>query len=257
MLGSCFRHQPIARCDRATVRAWSQLRSGHPLIGLQSHRVSRLSGSSVRRAKPCQGRPASCFSPQPIATGLAAGAASSRSATTENDTAMIARGRYLAQVAGCNDCHTAGYLMGNGQIPESQWLTGDSFGWRGPWGTTYAPNLRLFLKDMSEDQWVQVARTLKRRPPMPWYTLNKMQDATCVPFIVSSAHWASQANRLPPMSLPDQEPSTPCSLHPPGRGHRDELFHPACSGLLPLRTPEAQRGGRRGSEVQCLRLRFG
>jgi mono/diheme cytochrome c family protein len=49
-----------------------------------------------------------------IAAGLAAGAASSWSATTENDTAMIARGRYLAQVAGCNDCHTAGYLMGNG-----------------------------------------------------------------------------------------------------------------------------------------------
>lgn len=89
---------------------------------------------------------------------------------------LIEHGRYIARVAGCNDCHTPGYLMSEGNVPESQWLRGDSFGWNGPWGTTYPSNLRLFVKDMSEDQWVQAARTLKRRPPMPWFNLNHMAE---------------------------------------------------------------------------------
>jgi mono/diheme cytochrome c family protein len=113
-----------------------------------------------------------------LVTGLiAVGLAGSVRPETDSSAAMIEHGRYLAQLAGCNDCHTPGYLLNNGEIAESRWLIGDSFGWRGPWGTTYASNLRLFVKDMSEDQWVQVARTLKRRPPMPWYTVNRMHEA--------------------------------------------------------------------------------
>src|SRR5688572_2915819 len=57
------------------------------------------------------------------------------------------RGRYLVRIAGCNDCHTEGYAFANGDIDESNWLTGDALGWRGPWGTTYAANLRLTAKD--------------------------------------------------------------------------------------------------------------
>lgn len=43
-------------------------------------------------------------------------------------------GRYLLQIAGCNDCRTAGYLMAPDEVPESTWLLGDSLGWNGPWG---------------------------------------------------------------------------------------------------------------------------
>mgnify|MGYP001603103675 CR=1 FL=1 len=48
----------------------------------------------------------------------------------------VAAGRYIVQIAGCNDCHTAGYAMSDGHVPESQWLTGNPVGWRGPLGTT-------------------------------------------------------------------------------------------------------------------------
>ena len=48
--------------------------------------------------------------------------------------------------SGCNDCHTAGYMQKDGQVPETEWLTGDSMGWQGPWGTTYAANLRLLFQ---------------------------------------------------------------------------------------------------------------
>ena len=58
---------------------------------------------------------------------------------------MIEHGSYLVTVGGCNDCHTAGYAESAGEVPESDWLQGDSLGWQGPWGTTYATNLRLQL----------------------------------------------------------------------------------------------------------------
>jgi mono/diheme cytochrome c family protein len=57
---------------------------------------------------------------------------------------QVERGRYLIKIGGCNDCHTAGYAPAGGKVPESQWLTGDALCWRGPWGTTYATNLRLY-----------------------------------------------------------------------------------------------------------------
>ena len=62
------------------------------------------------------------------------------------------------QIAGCNDCHTPGYTASAGRVAETLWLTGDQLGWRGPWGTTYASNLRLLVKDISANQFVKLAR---------------------------------------------------------------------------------------------------
>ena len=33
-------------------------------------------------------------------------------------------------------------------------------GWRGPWGTTYPTNLRLYFQDLTENEWVRKAKTL-------------------------------------------------------------------------------------------------
>ena len=44
--------------------------------------------------------------------------------------ADIRHGRYLIQTSGCNDCHTAGYMLKDGHVPEADWLTGDTLGWR-------------------------------------------------------------------------------------------------------------------------------
>ena len=62
-----------------------------------------------------------------------------------SDAERIRQGRYLVEIAGCNDCHTAGYAPSGGKVPEAQWLTGDALGFAGPWGTTYPGNLRLRL----------------------------------------------------------------------------------------------------------------
>jgi mono/diheme cytochrome c family protein len=89
----------------------------------------------------------------------------------------IERGRYLARIAGCNDCHTPGYAQSGGKVDEKHWLTGDSVGWQGPWGTTYPANLRLALAKLGEDDWVRLARTAQWRPPMPWFALHDMTEA--------------------------------------------------------------------------------
>ncbi len=87
-----------------------------------------------------------------------------------------ARGRYLVRTAGCNDCHTAGFAMSDGKVPEKDWLAGDALGWQGPWGTTYAPNLRLYFRTLDEDGWVKAAKAREFRPPMPGPSLRAMSD---------------------------------------------------------------------------------
>jgi mono/diheme cytochrome c family protein len=101
------------------------------------------------------------------ALGWTAGAAAGES--------VLDRGRYLVTIGGCNDCHTAGYLAAGGATPESDWLTGSPVGYQGPWGTTYAANLRLVASRLTEAQWVEHARK-ERLPPMPWFNLREMTD---------------------------------------------------------------------------------
>ncbi|MGB5707411.1 MAG: hypothetical protein WBM41_11300 [Arenicellales bacterium] len=126
----------------------------------------------------------------------------------------IERGKYIVTIGGCNDCHTPGYLMSEGNVPEDSWLIGDRLGWRGPWGTTYAPNLRLLINAMSEEQWLEVAKTLKTRPPMPWFNLNLMHndDLKAIYHFVDSLGPAGEPapNYLPP----DQEPNPPFATFP-------------------------------------------
>lgn len=89
--------------------------------------------------------------------------------------ADVDRGRYLVQIAGCNDCHTPEYAAQSGAVDEAYWLTGSSVGFEGPWGTTYPSNLRLLISELTPDQWLIHARR-PMRPPMPWFSLRHMTD---------------------------------------------------------------------------------
>ncbi len=127
---------------------------------------------------------------------------------------LVERGRYLAQVSGCNDCHTDGYLMNNGEIPVDQWLRGSSFGWSGPWGTTYASNLRLFMKDLGEAEWIEAAHTLTRRPPMPWFNLNIMNDDDLRAIYHFVRSLGDPGQPAPAYLPPGQEPQTAYASFP-------------------------------------------
>lgn len=127
---------------------------------------------------------------------------------------QIARGRYLIQIAGCNDCHTPGYMQTAGNVPEQEWLTGDRLGWRGPWGTTYAANLRLYMQNLTEDEWVKTAGALQARPLMPWFNLRDMtaQDLRTIYHYVRSL--GPGGVPAPAYVPPGQEPPPPHVLFP-------------------------------------------
>ena len=97
------------------------------------------------------------------------------SAFAQSDQSSVDRGRYLITIAGCNDCHTAGYPESGGKVPESQWLRGSPIGYQGPWGTTYPANLRLSVANMSEEQFIARSKS-ELMPPMPWFNLVAMSE---------------------------------------------------------------------------------
>jgi mono/diheme cytochrome c family protein len=110
-----------------------------------------------------------------VSASLALLAQTAAAAGPAHDSRVIERGKYLAKVSGCNDCHTPGYPEAAGNIPSEQWLTGSVVGFQGPWGTSYPVNLRLYVQNMSEAQWL--ARVHQpMRPPMPWFNLRDMAD---------------------------------------------------------------------------------
>jgi mono/diheme cytochrome c family protein len=91
------------------------------------------------------------------------------------DDTLTERGRYLGATTGCNDCHTAGYAESGGGIPQTEWLTGIPVGYSGPWGTTYAANLRRTAANMDEAQFIAKSRS-PLLPPMPWFGLRDLTD---------------------------------------------------------------------------------
>jgi len=126
---------------------------------------------------------------------------------------MVARGMYLVNFGGCNDCHTpkiytdmvpvpdttkllAGYFEGTplpmadmNMLSQNGWaMTESNFtAWVGPWGISYAANLtpdnatgigtlseEMFIKSLREGKWMGVGRPLM--PPMPWPGIGSASD---------------------------------------------------------------------------------
>lgn len=92
------------------------------------------------------------------------------------DSELVARGDYLVRIAGCNDCHTPGYLDQQGNVDKALWLTGNRLGFHGPWGTTYPSNLRLSMSEMDEAQWLAYSADLHTRPMMPDFAIRAMHE---------------------------------------------------------------------------------
>ncbi len=144
-----------------------------------------------------------------LALGLAAPAFAQQKADPQ-----VNRGRYLVKIGGCNDCHTAGYAPSGGKVPESEWLAGDALGWNGPWGTTYATNLRLYMQDLTEDQWVKKAKTLSARPPMPWFNVQAMSTSDLRAMYRYVRYLGPAGKPAPAYLPPNQTPPEPAVKFP-------------------------------------------
>jgi mono/diheme cytochrome c family protein len=122
----------------------------------------------------------------------------------------IEAGKYLTNIGGCHDCHTPGWMESGGQgVPEEAMLTGLGVGFRGPWGTTYGSNLRLFASQFTEDDFVKVLKSRNTRPPMPWSIIHAMsnQDLRAVYKYLTSLK--PQGKPAPAYVPPGVEPKTP------------------------------------------------
>jgi mono/diheme cytochrome c family protein len=116
----------------------------------------------------------------PVSASPAPAAATSHAKPIERVVAssQIEAGRYLVKIGGCNDCHTPGFVETNGAAPaEADWLMGGSVGFSGPWGVSYPANLRLSFQNMTEEEFIEMSRAGKGRPPMPWPSLMSMSDS--------------------------------------------------------------------------------
>lgn len=144
----------------------------------------------------------------------AALAAAALPALAEPTAADLERGRYILQIGGCNDCHTPGYAMTGGKVPEAQWVTGDALGWQGPWGTTYPANLRLYMQGLTEEQWVKKAKALVTRPPMPWFALRDMTSGDLRAMYRYIRHLGPAGEPAPAYVGPGQAALTPVVQFP-------------------------------------------
>jgi len=111
-----------------------------------------------------------------LISAVAVACAHAPSAGQEGE-ATVARGRYIVLTSGCNDCHTQRWAETGGKVPDADWLAGSSVGYQGPWGTTYPENLRLSVRELGEDSWIQKQlRDRHDKPPMPWVSVNAMTE---------------------------------------------------------------------------------
>lgn len=156
----------------------------------------------------------------------------------------VARGAYLVQVAGCNDCHTplkmgaAGpepdmsrMLSGHPQemvmppapaLPEGPWgvvAAGTLTAWSGPWGVSFTRNLtpdrETGLGSWSEEEFLGTLQNGRHQgrgrellPPMPW------QNYSTLPEEDLKAIWA-YLKSIPPVRnrVPDPVPPAAMPAH--------------------------------------------
>ena len=128
---------------------------------------------------------------------------------------MVARGKYLTTIAGCNDCHSPKVFTQMGPVPDTtKLLSGHPAGspspaldtsalhpgygyvggadltsWLGPWGISYTANLTpdsaTGTGAWTEENFINALRKGKHLgmdggrqilPPMPWQFIGQMTD---------------------------------------------------------------------------------
>ena len=132
------------------------------------------------------------------------------------DEVSVERGLYISIIGGCHFCHTEGYREAEGKIDPEKALKGSSVGWRGPWGTTYAVNLREIALGFTEDAWVDHQKIKVTLPPMPWYQVQAMNDGDMRSLYLYIKSLGVAGESAPYYREPGKEPGTPyVTLVPP------------------------------------------
>ena len=92
---------------------------------------------------------------------------------------------------------------------EKDWLLGNPVGYRSDAGTSYGSNLRLIVRDLTEDQWVQYAKAVRPRPPMPWWSLHETAEQDLRAMYKFMRRLGPAGQPAPAFVPPDMEPKPP------------------------------------------------
>ena len=161
---------------------------------------------------------AACSAPAATETTAA------KPAGLSSEAELLARGEYLVRIAGCNDCHTPAYAERGGEVPKQEWLVGSPLGFNGPWGTTYASNLRMKVAEMDEAGWLKYTADLRTRPIMPDFAIRAMHEddrRALYRFIKSLGPGGQKApeylppGQTPPLPYMQMVPPPPPAAAPP------------------------------------------
>jgi hypothetical protein len=139
---------------------------------------------------------------------------SDKTGTAEKTEDPVARGAYLVNLGGCNDCHSPKIFTDQGPMPDTTRLLAghtpdDTIGpypadiigpskwggamsnmmtaWAGPWGISYAANLTpakiTGMWAWNDTLFIEAMRTGKHMgsgqpilPPMPWQFIGQLTD---------------------------------------------------------------------------------
>jgi mono/diheme cytochrome c family protein len=182
---------------------------------------------------------ASACSHQPAPDGASKAFDNSAAAKADPARDMVARGKYLVAVGGCNDCHTPMKMGPKGPEPDmSRYLSGHpadvkvppapkmappwmwagaaaGTAFAGPWGVSYAINLtsdeetglgvwtpELFVAAIKTGQHLGVGRPIM--PPMPWPGYAQMTEDDLRAVFAYLKTVPAQKNRVP-----EGEPAPP------------------------------------------------
>jgi mono/diheme cytochrome c family protein len=132
--------------------------------------------------------------------------------------AQVERGKYLATIGDCIDCHTQGYFFAKPDM--TRYLGGSDVGFRvGDLGVFVGPNLtpdkETGLGDWTPQQ-IETALTTGVRPDgrilapiMPWRALAKMTKPDLLALIAYLKSLPPVKNKVPGPFGPDEKPSVP------------------------------------------------
>lgn len=123
----------------------------------------------------------------------------------------VAAGEYLTVVAGCQNCHTEGWVEKKGNVPNEDRMAGSTIGYSGPWGTTYSKNLRQVVQRHTEDEWVDIMRTADHgegKLPMPWHDAQKFSDKDLRAMFQYTKSLGPKPYRLPKNAAPGVKPTS-------------------------------------------------
>jgi mono/diheme cytochrome c family protein len=147
-----------------------------------------------------------------------------------SDVGLIERGRYLATIGGCGDCHTPGYFLGKPDLKRE--LGGSEVGFEIPAvGVFYGPNLtpdkETGLGAWSEADIIKALKTGVRPdgrqlvPVMPWPALAKLTPGDARAIVAYLKSLPPVKNKVPgPFGASQAPTSFVMKVVPPPAGAR-------------------------------------